>query len=471
MAKFLDIPRRTGGYRPERLGDYDEVEEHLCLDEISAQAARCMGCGIPFCHGAGCPLGNDIQDFNACVAEKRFADAYFVLSKTSPFPEFTSRVCPALCEAAWCAGLSAGAVTVRQIEYAVIEYAFSRDIVCAHPPRIRTGKRVAVIGSGPAGLALADALNMLGHEVVVFEKNVNFGGLLRYGIPDFKLSKRVIDRRLSVMRDSGVMFEGDVRVGVDVSAEYLRKKFDAVCLCTGSQIPRALAQNVKGRDSAGVCYALDFLGSQARFNSGESQTLKISARGRNVLVVGGGDTGSDCLGTALRQGAKSVVQVEITPKPPLSRHSSTPWPQWPYMLRTSSSQLEGGERMWSVNLKEIENRARKRQCAVFSKLDWTFDQSGRPKSFTEIKGSEFKIEADLIILSMGFSGAGERQLMEQLGVPLNARGFVDSSCVGRMGGVFACGDCASGPSLVVRAIASARITANAVDKYLGNKLT
>ena len=429
-----------------------------------------MGCGIPFCHGAGCPLGNSIQEFNKAVREKRMRDAYYVLSETSPFPEFTSRVCPALCEAACCAGLSSDPVSIRQIEYNIIENAFRKGYVEPYKPYRHTGMRVAVVGSGPSGLAAADALNRCGHEVVVFERNDNFGGLLRYGIPDFKLKKSAVERRIDVLSSSGILFEGGVEIGSDISAEYLRRKFDAVCLCLGTQVPRGLGENVAGRNLDGVHFALEFLTSQNRVNSGEIDEPTVSAKDKRVLIVGGGDTGSDCMGTAFRQGAKSVVQVEIMPEPPAERHSSTPWPDWPYKLRTSSSHLEGGTRMWAVNVKEIHGKAGAVKSASLVACDWAFDSLGRPKSFTERPNSKFKIEADLILLSMGFTGVDTRGIVDSLGVMLSPRSMikVDENFSTNIEGVFAAGDSVSGPSLVVRAIQSGKNLARSVDLYLKN---
>lgn len=462
-AEYLNISRKTGGYRSDRLSDFGEVEMHLPLSDIMVQASRCMGCGIPFCHGYGCPLANDIPGFNLAVKEGRLADAYKILSTTSPFPEFTARVCPATCEASCCSGLLSDAVSIRQIEYAIIENAFLNGIVERDKPKFRTGRRVAVIGSGPSGLAAADCLNKLGHEVVVFEKNSSLGGLLRYGIPDFKLAKSVIERRIDVMGEQGVFFEPGVEIGTDISAEYLRRKFDAVCLCIGSEEPRDLP--VEGRSLGGVHFALEFLSSQNRANSGEAAGVKISAKGKKVLIIGGGDTGSDCLGTALRQGAKEVLQVEIMPQPPKERSPSTPWPEWPYMLRTSSSHLEGGKRMWGVSVKKIFGRNGVVKGVEAVLLDWQFDASGRPKRPVERENSLFKLEADLILLAMGFTGVKKKGLVEELGLEIAPRGMIaaNASCATNMDSVFACGDCVSGPSLVSRSMAAGKFAASNID--------
>lgn len=465
---FLDTARLNPGYRSGRTADFAEVENRLSAEEVKGQAKRCMGCGIPFCHGYGCPLSNGIQEFNKAVGENRMRDAYLVLNQTSPFPEFTSRVCPALCEASCCAGLPSDPVTVRQIEYAVIETAFERGYVEPCVPKVRTGARVAVVGSGPSGLAAAELLNKLGHEVTVFEKNAKPGGLLRYGIPDFKLAKSVVDRRVEIMRSSGISFECGVDIGADISALYLRRKFDALCVCIGTETPRGLPPSVESADLGGIYFALEFLSSQNRVNSGEAAELKVSAKGRDVLIIGGGDTGSDCMGTAFRQGAKSVTQVEIMPEPPLERPPSTPWPAWPYIKRTSSSHLEGGKRLWSVNVKSVEGKAGKVKGAVFARCDWKFDASGRPSGFEEIKGGDFRLDADLILLSMGFTGVKKEGLVPELGLELSPRSIIRTGADFSADGdaVFAAGDCANGPSLVVRAIRSGRDAAFSADARL-----
>ena len=467
-TEFIDTARCDPGYREGRTADFMEVEQRLDASAIKEQASRCIGCGIPFCHGAGCPLENLIPEFNRAVREGRMRDAYLILSETSPFPEFTSRVCPALCEASCCAGLPSDAVTIRQIEYAIIENAFAMGYVEPVIPAVRTGMRVAVIGSGPSGLSAAEELNRRGHEVVVFERNVNFGGLLRYGIPDFKLGKSVVERRLDVMRRSGIQFEGGVEIGSDISAEYLRKKFDAVAVCVGTQVPRGLHPGIPGNSLLGVHFAMDFLSSQNRVISGESSELSISAKDKKVLVIGGGDTGSDCVGTSIRQGALCVTQVEIMPEPPEERHASTPWPDWPYKKRTSSSHMEGCTRLWGVNVKRLDGRTGRVRNATFAHCDWEFDSLGRPKSFKDRPGSEFKIEADLVLLSMGFTGVEKSGLVEQLGIQLGPRSMlsVDGSFATNMEGVFAGGDAVNGPSLVVRALKSGKDMAACIDKHL-----
>lgn len=469
-TSFIDIKRREPQYRENRTGDFRDVEVRPSLDEIRAQVSRCMNCGVPFCHAYGCPLGNMIPDANQAVLEGRMKDAYKIFSRTSPFPEFTSRVCPALCESACCANLASGAVTIKQIEYAVIENAFEMGYVNENPPAFKSGSRVAVIGSGPAGLALADALNKMGHEVAVFEKSASAGGLLRCGIPDFKLEKWVVQRRVEVLKKRGVMFELGVEIGRDISANYLRRKFDALCVCAGTQVPRDL--KIAGRELGGIHFALEFLGSQNRANSGESSELEISAKDKNVLIIGGGDTGSDCLGTAIRQGAKKVVQIEIMPEPPAERHSSTPWPMWEYKKRTSSSHKEGGERLWSVMSQAFEGVDGKVKSLKASLCDWEFSKDGRPLKPALREGSAFEIEADLVLISMGFTGVKKEGLVSELGLELTERGMikVGPNFETSRQGVFACGDSINGPSLVVRAAASALDAAKSIDKYLKSKV-
>lgn len=463
LKDFLSIPRRHPQYREGRTKDFYDVEIRPDSGETRLQARRCMQCGIPFCHSYGCPLANSIPEINAAVCDGRSDYAYEILSISSPFPEFTSRICPALCQSACCAGLPSEPVAVKQIEFEAIESAFKAGLVKPRTPKRLTGKRVAVVGAGPAGLACADRLRALGHEVCVFEKRQRAGGLLRYGIPDFKLEKHIIDRRISLMEEAGVMFEFGTEIGADISVKYIQKRFDAVCLCIGCETPRDL--NIKGRELSGIHCALEFLGSQNRFNSGEIPELEISAKGRDVLIIGGGDTGSDCLGSAIRQGARSVAQIEIMPEPPAQRSPSTPWPMWEYKKRTSSSHLEGGTRMWSVLSKEFAGK-NGRVCALkAARLEWDF-QDGRPKSFREIPNSDFEIKADLVLLSMGFTGVAKGSLMAELPIASTERGCIkiNAGSATSESGIFAGGDAVSGPSLVVRAIASGIKLAEDVDK-------
>ncbi len=453
---FLEIERAASVYRPaeERLGDWKEVENRPDLDTVYEQTARCINCGIPYCHGYGCPLGNSIPDFNREVRLKNFRRAWEILSRTSPFPEFTSRICPALCESSCSAGPEFGAVTIRQIEKTIIETAFEQGWVVQDQPQ-RTGMRVAVIGSGPAGLAAAQALNRYGHTVTVFEKDRKPGGLLRYGIPEFKLEKRVINRRLRLMEASGIEFVCSTRIGTDISTEYLLRKYDALVIATGTPNPRNL--EIPGREAKGIFFALDLLGGQNRFLAGEETVPPVSAKGKRVVIIGGGDTGSDCLGTALRQGALSVLQIEIMPKPPAERSPSTPWPEWPYMLRTSSSHLEGGERRWSL----LSNRfltARKNGVDAVEGIevypvDWSFNERGKPLRFVPKSDDSEIIPCDLVLLALGFLKPDRQTLAAELNLE------------GR-NNVFYCGDAANGPSLVVRAAADALSTAEKTDKFL-----
>lgn len=475
MAKdrsFLDTQRVDAVYRPvaERLKDYNEVEVHPTLEALKEQASRCMSCGIPFCHGVGCPLKNVIPEINKAAMEERFEDAWALLSSTSSFPEFTSRICPALCEGACTAGLDLEPVTIRQLEYLVTEEAFKRGYVQPHAPVSRNGKKVAVVGSGPAGLAAAARLNGMGYLVTVYEKSAKTGGLLRYGIPDFKLSKSVIDRRLQLMADEGVEFVVNADIGKDISLEYLKRHYDAVVLALGTPNARDLA--IPGRELEGIYLALQFLSRQNRIVSGEeSQEVapELSAAGKTVVVIGGGDTGSDCVGTALRQGAVKVTQIEIMPKPPEKRSPSTPWPMWPYMLRTSSSHKEGCEREWSIATKGFIGENGKVKAIEAVRVEWEFSPDGRPLKFTEIPGSQFEVKADMVLLAMGFVGFNAAEFANRFNLPLTGRGWVKSSCSGatESPGVFAAGDTVSGPSLVVRAIASGRAVADAVNAYLG----
>lgn len=450
-------------YRPvdQRRRDFDEVERALSFDELKGQAGRCMNCGIPFCHGAGCPLGNVIPEINAAVAAGNWEAAWNILSSTSFFPEFTSRVCPALCEGSCTDGIDGEPVMVRQLEKAVVEAAFRNGFVKPPKPQSRSGKSVAVIGGGPAGLAAATALNLAGHTVTVYEKNAAPGGLLRYGIPDFKLSKKMIDRRIALMEEAGIRFECGTEVGRDISGGYLARRHDATVLTIGTPQARDLA--VPGREASGIHFALEFLQGQNRVLGRECAALPVNAAGKRVVVIGGGDTGSDCVGTSVRQGAASILQIEIMPKPPETRSPSTPWPQWPYLLRTSSSHREGGERRWNLATKRFCVEGGRMTGLEAVTVEWEFSPLGRPLTFRELPDSAEFIPADLVLLAMGFTGVAAEGVAVELGLAVDARGRVQPA---PERGIFAAGDSASGASLVVRAIADGKRVAQAVDAYL-----
>ena len=450
-------------YRPvdQRRRDFDEVERALSFDELKGQAGRCMNCGIPFCHGAGCPLGNVIPEINAAVAAGNWEAAWNILSSTSFFPEFTSRVCPALCEGSCTDGIDGEPVMVRQLEKAVVEAAFRNGFVKPPKPQSRSGKSVAVIGGGPAGLAAATALNLAGHTVTVYEKNAAPGGLLRYGIPDFKLSKKMIDRRIALMEEAGIRFECGTEVGRDISGGYLARRHDATVLTIGTPQARDLA--VPGREASGIHFALEVLQGQNRVLGRECAALPVNAAGKRVVVIGGGDTGSDCVGTSVRQGAASILQIEIMPKPPETRSPSTPWPQWPYLLRTSSSHREGGERRWNLATKRFCVEGGRVAGLEAVTVEWEFSPLGRPLTFRELPDSAEFIPADLVLLAMGFAGVAAEGVAAELGLAVDARGRVQPA---PERGIFAAGDSASGASLVVRAIADGKRVAQAVDAYL-----
>ena len=469
---FLNIPRHEAGYRPvdERVNDYAEVEMTLRPSERREQASRCMDCGVPFCHWS-CPLGNRQPEWQDLLYHDDIRGAYELLTMTDDFPEFTGRVCPALCEKGCVLNKEHEPVTIRENERAIIERAFAEGIVTPRPPKKRTGKKVAVIGSGPAGLAVANRLNRMGHTVTVFEKNEAPGGLLRFGIPDFKLDKRVIDRRVELMKAEGVEFKCGVKAGEDITASQLLDDFDAVCLAMGAEVPRDL--RAEGRDAKGVHFALELLQQQNRVNAGTevADADRITAKGKHVLVIGGGDTGSDCVGTSHRQGALSVTQIEIMPKPPVGDNPATPWPAWPQVLKTSSSHLEGCDRRWLLDTKRIiaDKSGHVREVEV-EEVRWEKDpESGRMNLVHT--GNTYNIKADLVLLAMGFTNPVAEGLLSQLGVALDGRGNVrtDASHATSVPGVYAAGDVASGASLVVRGIASGRDTANAIDIYLSGR--
>lgn len=465
---FIEIQRQDPEYRvvEERLKDFNEVEIRLTGEQVKLQSARCMNCGIPFCHGCGCPLANVIPEMNELIYSGQWRDALKVLLSTSNFPEFTGRICPALCETSCTVGINGGPVSVRQLELWLVEKGFEEGAITPSVPVTRTGKKIAVVGSGPAGLAAADILNKKGHSVTVFERDQYAGGLLRYGIPDFKLSKAVVQRRVDLMTAEGVCFETGVEIGKDIAGSYLKSRFDAVCLCNGAKTPRDLP--VPGRELGGIHFAMDYLHQQNCRVAGEPvKGQDILAEGKKVVVIGGGDTGSDCVGTALRQGAKCVTQIEIMPQPPEDRHESTPWPQWPYQLRTSSSHKEGCGRMWSVLTKSFSGSGNIKKLNLV-KVEWESDKLGRPSKMKEIPGSEFSLDTDMVLLAMGFTGPQKFGAIEQFGVKLDARGnvAVDQDGLTSEHGVFAAGDIAVGPSLVVRAIAAGRKIAETVDAFL-----
>lgn len=470
---FLTINRKEAGYRPifDRVRDYGEVEQTLNQEDRRTQASRCMECGVPFCHWA-CPLGNKQPEWQDRLWRDDIKGAYELLSATDDFPEFTGRVCPALCEKSCVLNKVHQAVTIRENEAAITERAFRENVVKPRPPKHRTGKRVAVVGSGPAGLTVANRLNHAGHSVTVFEKDENPGGLLRFGIPDFKLNKRIIDRRIDLMTREGVDFRCSTAVGKDITVEQLRKEFDAVCIATGADCPRDL--KVEGRDLKGVYFALELLQQQNRVNAGAEvpKGERISAKGRKVLVIGGGDTGSDCVGTSIRQGAVSVTQIEIMPKPPVGDNPATPWPMWPQVLKTSTSHEEGCERRWLLDTCRFIGDENGRVKAVeVEEVDWKADETtGRMQLVRS--GKKELIEADLVLLAMGFTGARKSQLFEQLGAEFDQRGCVKADPDTRattVDGVFAAGDASTGASLVVRCIASGQAAARGIHAYLKQK--
>ncbi len=465
---FMHIRRQEAGYRPveERVNDYSEVEKHLPDEARRSQASRCMDCGVPFCHWA-CPVSNIMPEWQDRVYRGDWKGAYDILQETNNFPEFTGRVCPALCEASCVLAIGEEAVTIRQNELAVIEKAYSLGLVKASPPKRRTGKKVAIIGGGPAGLACADQLNRAGHSVTLFESADGVGGYLRYGIPDFKLNKYIIDRRVNLMVEEGLIIKTGITIGKDISASAIRKEFDAVCVSIGAREARDLP--IEGRKLTGIYPALDYLVQQNRVVKGDTipEAEIIRAYDKNVVVIGGGDTGSDCVGTANRQGARNIIQIELLPKPPEHRTGKEPWPLWPKVLKTSSSHEEGCERMWNVSTKKfIGDRGRVRQVAAM-KVEWSADAAGNPV-MTEVPGSEFTLDADLILLAMGFIHPVHTGLLSELGLELDGRGNIkiDGNCMTSVDGVFSAGDSSRGASLVVHAIQDGRMAATAMDRYL-----
>ncbi len=477
---FLEFERKPSLKRAidERVKDYQEVELPYNAAQSNQQAARCMDCGIPFCHN-GCPLGNIIPEFNDAVYDENWKLAYEILSSTNNFPEFTGRICPAPCEASCVLGINKPPVAIEYIEKSIIEKAYEEGWVVPNIPKKRTGKTVAVIGSGPAGMAAASQLNKAGHTVTLFERADQIGGLVRYGIPDFKLNKDIIDRRIEVMKEEGIIFKVGVNVGVDIKAGDLKRDFDAIVLTGGSTVPRDL--NIPGRHLKGVHFAMEFLSQQNKrvadqkgiivdFEKDHAASLyqygEIKATGKNVVVIGGGDTGSDCVGTSNRHGAKSVSQIEIMDKPPAERDSSTPWPMWPMQLRTSTSHEEGCERAWSINTKEfIGDENGNLKAIKLVEVKWEFE--GGKFSMKEVPNTEKEIPCELALLAAGFVHPQQNGLLNDLGIEYDARGNVNApQYQTSVEKVFAAGDMRRGQSLVVWAISEGREAARKVDEYL-----
>jgi len=469
---FLEFPRHDRGYAPveERLKHYKEFVIPLPEEELRRQGGRCMDCGIPFCH-EGCPVNNIIPDWNDLVWRGDWRDAIDVLHSTNNFPEFTGRICPAPCQESCTLNLQDEPVTIKSIECAIVDRAFEEGWVTPQPPARKTGKKVAVVGSGPAGLACAQQLARVGHEVTLFEKNDRLGGLLRYGIPDFKMEKWLIDRRMEQMAAEGIEFRPNTHVGVDLPARELLEGFDAIALTGGSEQPRDLA--VPGRELKGVHFAMEFLPQQNRRVAGDTipEDQAILATGKDVVVIGGGDTGSDCIGTSNRQGARSVTQLEILPRPPEKEDKLLTWPEWPNKLRTSTSHEEGCERMWAVTTKEFLGENGQVTGVKCARVDWHRDENGAWK-MEEVPDSEFVLKADLVLLAMGFIHPVHEGLLDELGVEYDGRGNVRGDTDGpkayhtSIDKVFAAGDMRRGQSLVVWAIREGRQCARAIDEYL-----
>lgn len=482
---FLEFTRELPAKRSveERLGDYKEFINRYSDEKLNEQSARCMNCGVPFCHN-GCPLGNVIPEFNDAVYNKEWKDAYEILTSTNNFPEFTGRICPAPCESACVLGINQPAIAIEEIEKHIIEIAFEKNFVQPKKINKRTGKKVAVVGSGPAGMAAAAQLNYAGHSVTVFERDDQPGGLLRYGIPDFKLEKWVIDRRVKLMEEEGVTFKCNANVGVNVNVNDLLREYHAIVLAGGSTVPRDL--NVPGRELNGVYFAMQFLKQQNKRNAGihplanaaiESNILaeEVLATGKNVVVIGGGDTGSDCVGTSNRHKAKSVTQFELMPMPPTSRTQFMPWPTYPMTLKTSSSHEEGADRKWAIATKEfIGDESGNLKAIKVVDLEWKSAEDGRPASFVERAGSERTMPCELALLAMGFVNPQYAGLLEQLGVELDERKNVkatEKEYRTNINKVFTAGDMRRGQSLVVWAISEGRECARKVDEFLSGGIS
>ncbi len=458
---FRENPRESASRRPaaERVNDWFEIYQDFPEEKVRNQGARCMDCGVPFCH-TGCPVNNLIPDWNDLVYNGRWKEALRQLHSTNNFPEFTGRICPAPCEAACVLGINEPAVTIKQIEKSIVERGFADGLIRPEPPKSRSGKKVAVVGSGPAGLAAAQQLNRAGHWVTVYEKADRIGGLLRYGIPEFKMEKHIVDRRLEQMEAEGVKFVTNAHVGHSVPVEDLQREFDSILLAGGAEAPRDL--NVPGRELKGIHFAMEYLPQSNKRCHGDAldPTADILANGKRVIIIGGGDTGADCLGTVHRQKAISVHQFEIMPMPPAERSPLTPWPLWPMQLRIEGAHEEGGNREWSVATTKFTGNGNVRQLHGI--------RVGPPPKFEPITGSEFVMETDLVLLAMGFTGPVGSGMIEQLAVKLDQRGNVATGddYMSSVPGVFAAGDMRRGQSLVVWAIAEGRKAAASIDKYL-----
>ncbi len=472
---FLEFERATPAKQPtsERVLHYKEFVAPLSNQELNQQSARCMNCGVPFCHN-GCPLGNIIPEFNDAVYKQNWVEAYEILSATNNFPEFTGRICPAPCESACVLGINQPPVAIEEIEKHIIEIAFEKGLVKPFKPITRTGKTVAVIGSGPAGLAAAAQLNYSGHLVTVFERDDAPGGLLRYGIPDFKLEKWVIDRRIQLMEAEGIVFKCNVNVGVSISINDLLREYSAIVLAGGATIPRDLT--IEGRHLNGVHFAMDYLKQQnKRVAEIDIASNPIIATNKNVVVIGGGDTGSDCIGTANRQKAASITQFELMPKPSVSRTAYMPWPQYPFILKTTSSHEEGANREWAIATKKfIGDENGNLKALVTVQLEWKLTEDGKTAGFVEIAGTEKEIPCELALLAMGFVSPQKEGLLEKLEIELDERGNVkasDKQYQTNIQKVFAAGDMRRGQSLVVWAISEGRACARKVDEYFGESPT
>lgn len=476
---FLEFTRITPKKSAvqDRLGNYNEFVKPFEEKELNEQAARCMNCGVPFCH-SGCPLGNVIPEFNDAVYRQSWQEAYEILTSTNNFPEFTGRICPAPCESACVLGINQPPVNIEEIEKHIIEIAFDKGYVLPQVPFVRTGKKVAVVGSGPAGLAAAAQLNQAGHSVTVYERDEKPGGLLRYGIPDFKLEKKVIDRRISVLEKEGIVFKCNANVGVNVSINDILREYNAVVLAGGSTLPRDLT--APGRENKGIYFAMQFLKQQNKRVSGsdplanphiESNILdhELNAKGKHVVVIGGGDTGSDCVGTSNRHGAASVTQFELLPKPPEGRTPIMPWPTYPMVLKTTTSHEEGCDRQWAIATKEfIGDGKGNLKCIKTVELEWKYEE-GRPSKFIEREGSEKVLPCDMVLLAMGFLSPQKTGMLDDLDVELDERGNVKASekeFKTNISKIFSCGDMRRGQSLVVWAISEGRECARKVDEFL-----